>query len=78
MAWIQRVRHKNGTSAYWIRDIRDGQYIVIPAGETRHEAELKFEHYKIRRDLEKEGYPDKHQDLLDKLWGSKEKPHGMA
>lgn len=73
MAWIQHVRHKNGDSSYWIRDRRDGRQIVIPAGSTRGEAELKLEQYVIRRDLEKEGYDDKHQDLLDKLWGTKQR-----
>ncbi len=71
MAWIQPVNRKDGSRAYWIRDVRDGRQIVIPGGRTRGEAELKLEQYEIRRDLEKEGYEDQHQDLLDQLWGPK-------
>ena len=67
MAWIQPVRHKDGRRTYWIRDKRDGRQIVIPAGQTRGEAELKLEQYVIRRDLEKDGYEDRHQDMLDRL-----------
>lgn len=73
MAWIQVVRHKDGSSGYWIRDRRDGRQIVIPGGNSPGEAELKLEQYRIRRDLEKEGYEDQHQAVLDKLWGPKQR-----
>lgn len=77
MAWIQAVRRKDGSRSYWIRDRRDGRQISVAAGITRGEAELMLDQYLIRRDLEKEGYQDEHQDLLDKLWGQKEKINGM-
>lgn len=78
MAWIQPTRHKDGSTAYWIRDKRNGRQIVIPGGSTRGEAELKLEQYEIRRDLEKEGYDDQHEELLDRIWGPKESTNGMA
>lgn len=72
MAWIEARRRKDGTVSWWVRDIRGGRQVCIPAF-SKGEAELKLEHYLIRKDLEKEGYDDQHQDLLDDLWGSKEK-----
>lgn len=78
MAWIQRVRRKDGTIFYWVRDKRDGKHVVIAGGFTRGEAEMKLEQYNIRRDLEKEGYEDRHQHLLDHLWGPKRNILGKA
>lgn len=72
MAWIQATRRKDGSQTYWVRDRRDGQQIVIAAGATLAEARLKLEQYEIRRDLEKEGYGDSHEQMLDKLWGPKD------
>lgn len=73
MAWIQPTRRKDGAVTYWIRDVRGGRPIVIDSkAASRPEAEMKLEQYRIRRDLEKEGYDDRYQDLLDQLWGPKE------
>lgn len=71
MAWIQTVRQKDGSRTYWIRDVRNDMQIVIPGGKTRTEAQIKLDQYQIRKDLEKEGYDDQHQHMLDRLWGSK-------
>lgn len=68
MAWLEPRQDRPG---YWIRDVRDGRQVFIPAGETREEAEHELERYQIRHDLEKEGYEDQMQALLDILWGSK-------
>lgn len=65
MAWIQLVRRKDGTTTYWVRDKRKGRQVVIFGGITRGEAELRLEQYEIRRDLEKEGYDDVHEDVYD-------------
>jgi hypothetical protein len=69
MAWLQKVKRKDGSLFFWIRDRRDGRQIVIPGGPKEPEATLKKEQYEIRRDLEKEGYDDQHETLLDQLWG---------
>lgn len=58
MAWIHPVRRKDGTTTYWVRDKRDGRQVSIFGGMTRGEAEMRLEQYKIRRDVEKEGYFD--------------------
>jgi hypothetical protein len=58
MAWIEAKRCKDGAVSYWVRDRRNGRAVVIPAGTTRAEAELKKRQYEVRRDLEKEGYED--------------------
>ena len=71
MAWIEMKIRRDGTTSYWVRDIRGGRQVSIPGGANRKEAEQKLEQYNIRRDLEKEGYDDKHEALLDQLWGSK-------
>lgn len=60
MASIQRVRRRDGTASYWVRDVRCDRQIVIAGGKSRGEAEMKIEQYNIRRDLEKEGYDDRH------------------
>jgi hypothetical protein len=71
-AWLQRVKHKDGTQAWWIRDIRDGRQVVVNGGTTKREAELRLEQYKIRRTLEKEGYDDQYAAAVaDELWGTK-------
>ena len=71
MAWIETKRRKDGTVSYWIRDTRDGRAIVILAGFSRSEAEMKLEQYLIRRDLEKEGYDDLCESMADELFGKK-------
>lgn len=78
MAWLERIRHKNGTESYWIRDFRDGKQIVIKAGETKEEAIDALRRYRVRRDLEKEGYEDKYQQILDDLWGQQRDVLGKA
>lgn len=73
MAWIQFTKHRDGTVTYWIRDVRDGISVVIDSkAGSRSEAEIRLERYVTRRDLEKEGYEDQHQDQLDKLCGTKQ------
>lgn len=72
MAWIQRIKRKDGSFTYWVRDRRDGRQISIDGGRTRQEADMKLEQYRIRRDLEKEGYGDRYENLLDDLWGQKQ------
>lgn len=59
MAWIQTTKRKGGP-AYFIRDVRDGRQIVIPApdGVDRAFAERMLDKYVVRKDLEKEGYDD--------------------
>lgn len=73
MAWLQRIKRKDGSVFFWVRDRRDGRQISIPGGPSEREADLKREQYEIRKDLEKEGYEDKYTPeqnaLLDCLWG---------
>lgn len=61
--WLRSFRHKDGSQGFWINDIRDGKFVSIPAGTSKPEAEMKLEQYKIRRDIEKEGYDDQYADL---------------
>lgn len=81
MAWITSTRRKSGEVTWWVRDIRDGRQVCIPAG-SRPEAEMKKEQYEIRRDLEKEGYDDRYTPeqnaLLDRIWGPKQDVLGKA
>lgn len=64
MSWIQTTSCK-GVKSYWLRDVREGRHIVIPCGHSPEEARLRKEQYDIRRDLEKEGYDDRYQMLID-------------
>lgn len=71
MAWLSFTRKKDGSLTWWVRDIRGGRQISIPA-DSRADAEQKKEQYEIRRDLEKEGYDDKYEQVADNLFGKKE------
>jgi hypothetical protein len=78
MAWLEKRRRKDGSIHYWVRDRRDGRQIVIYAGESVREGEMKLEQYVIRRDLEKEGYNDGYERIADDLFGPKKVSRGMA
>jgi hypothetical protein len=56
--WIRGFKHKDGSWGYWINDVRNGDFVSIPAGATREEAACKLQQYLIRRELEKAGYDD--------------------
>lgn len=80
MAWIEARRRRDGSTSFWIRDRRGDHQIVIHGGDTREEAEQALDRYKVRRDLEKEGYEDKYQALADSVFGKRLKGtrHGMG
>lgn len=69
MAWLEQKVRRDGTKSWRVRDRRGKKQICIPGGPTRVEAEMKMEQYKIRRDLEKEGYGDKYEPIADDLFG---------
>jgi len=73
MPWLERRKRADGSVSWWIRDRRDGIAVVIPGGASESEAKMKLEQYKIRKDLEKEGYEDRCQALVDEMWGKRRK-----
>lgn len=81
MAWIEVKFRKDGSRSYWVRDVRDGRQVAIPAA-SRGEAELKLEQYVIRMDIEKEGYDDKFakgpEEVANELFGRRIKDSDNA
>lgn len=65
--WLRRFKQGDGSLSFWINDVREGKFISVYAGDKEGEAQMNFEQYKIRRDLEKEGYDDAHASKLGGL-----------
>jgi hypothetical protein len=71
MQWIERRVSRDGSFEFLIHDYRGGRPITLYAGKSEAEAVMYMEQYKIRRDLEKEGYEDGLDDNADKKSGMK-------
>lgn len=71
MAWIRRVKKKDGAIVFWVHDIRAGKTITIAECHSENAAQLHREQYEIRRSLELEGYFDRYEQVADDVFGKR-------
>lgn len=75
MAFIKPTKRKDGTTVFWVYDIRDGRHCTIAECHSRPAAELYKEQYEMSKALKSEGYSSC-ELIADDLFGKREVRHG--